>query len=142
MKWTWTERRRDGFDHETVWGFVVLAMLLAARFVPFHRLGISTCYLYRFFHIPCSLCGGSRTWEMLAHAHWREGFSLNPLAVVLFILAIVYDLYAAVVVLGRRRRLRLVAFGKTDRRISIALVVLAILSNWIYVIHAFRSRGW
>lgn len=133
MHLVWRKQRGGDFDHEAVWGTLALIGLLASRFFPFDRIGL-TCWLHRLTGIPCPSCGGTRAFVAMAHGHFVQGFLLNPLAAVAFVLILVAVPYCIAVVLLRKPRLRLTAVSSRDHATLVASVAGLIAVNWTYLI--------
>ena len=63
----------------------------------------------------------------------------NPLAFVAFCALIAFDLYAAIVVVGRMPRLRIVDWTITEKNVARIMVISLVALNWIYLL-AHRDR--
>ncbi|HEX8078266.1 MAG TPA: DUF2752 domain-containing protein, partial [Chthoniobacterales bacterium] len=89
--------------------------------------------------LPCITCGATRCAIAFAHGEFPLAWSWNPLAFVGMCGVALFDLYAAIVVLARLPRLRLVSWTRPEKfALRIAVIALAAI-NWIYLI-AHRGR--
>src|SRR5205085_4961025 len=88
---------------------------------------------------PCLTCGATRCALNLFHGSFLQAFSWNPLAFVALCGVALFDLYAAVVMLARLPRLRLVDWMRTDKHAARIGVIALIAANWIYLL-AHRGR--
>ena len=82
---------------------------------------------------PCALCGGTRSLKLMLSGDWPGALSMNPLVTVATSLLLVWLLYAAVVLLRRWPRVRLVEWTTLSVRWASGLVLLLVLANWGYV---------
>ncbi len=99
-------------------------------------LGLPTplCPLYALTGIPCPTCGMTRGLGCLLQGHIEEALLFNPLMMVALLSALLYLLYAGVVVIGRLPRLRREPLAETAAICVRIGAVLLIAVNWIYLI--------
>ncbi len=110
---------------------------VAARVFPspllVGRVTGAACWVHALLGIPCPTCGLTRALMALAHGDVRAALVVQPLATVAALLAVAYLPWAAGVVWGGWRPLRISASGVVGRRVRVALVVVVVL-NWAYLI--------
>jgi hypothetical protein len=70
----------------------------------------------------------------LAHGDFLLALSWNPLAFGVLCGLIVFDIYAAMVLVGRTRRLRLVDWTATEKRMVRIAVIGLVALNWSYLL--------
>ena len=80
--------------HEPIWGGIGLAALLAARWLPLDRLGLSLCPLKTITGLPCFLCGGTRGFVAAVHFDLPLAWGFNPIAFLLALGLLVYVPYS------------------------------------------------
>lgn len=106
-------------------------MLLPERFVPVCRFRALT-------GVPCITCGSFRCAKLMLAGRLLEAWRMQPLASVAALAIALFSVYAWVVVLGRRPRLRLEGLSKGARRVALGIVIGVVLANWLYLIAAGR----
>ena len=101
-------------------------------------LGLPTpfCPLHALTGIPCPTCGMTRGLVCLLQGQIEEALLFNPLMMVALLSALLYLLYAGVVVIGRLPRLRWEPLSQTAAICVRIGVVLLIAVNWIYLMCA------
>jgi len=134
MRCYWRQQRRGEFDHEAVWGALVLGALAAARLFPFDRVPVWVCWFHRLSGLPCPGCGSTRAFVDLAHGRWTAGFALNPLAGALFLMSLCYVPYAAWVVIAHKPRLRATPMSPRERRTLFLALIAIVFANWVYLV--------
>ena len=79
-------------------------------------------------------CGATRSAIALLHGDFLAALKLNPMIFVALWAVVIFDLYAAAVLVSGAARLRFELANRTERwRIVAALFVLAGL-NWVYLL--------
>lgn len=130
MKLAWVAPR-TGPDHEWIWPPVLAAGLLLARFEawlpPTLRLW---CPLKAVSGVPCPGCGTTRALRSFASLDLFAAFRWNPLATVGAVLALAFCVYAAIALISRSRRLRVLELSVAER----VLAVVVVLANWIWLV--------
>jgi hypothetical protein len=72
------------------------------------------------------------------HGHFLAALKWNPLIFALLCGVIAFDLYAVLVLVARAPRVR-VAFGQKAQKYARAIVIIALASNWAYLICHWRD---
>jgi hypothetical protein len=130
----WRPLRPGELDHERVWLFITLVCAFVAW--VWLRSGVPTpkCWWHQFTGLPCIGCGSTRCVRYALHGAWTAAFLMNPLCFATLAGLVLYDLYAAVVLVFRLPRVRIEQcptwVGWTVR---LSVVALA-LTNWAWLI--------
>jgi hypothetical protein len=104
---------------------------LGARYAP-HAV---TCPFRSLTGHPCPSCGLTRGFTAIAHGDLARGLAHNPL--VLGVMLLLLAALGLRLVLGRVPRLRAT---RRERRISLAVFLLLIAFNWVYVLKVDRPE--
>jgi Protein of unknown function (DUF2752) len=139
MRLVWRKLAPGEFDYELVWLAVSVAAAVGGAI--WLRLGLPMphCPFLAITGYPCLTCGATRCSIALLHGNLAAAWLWNPLAFATLCALALYDLYAAIVLLGGLPRARLVdwtARQKTAVRIG---VVALIIVNWVYLL-SHRGR--
>ncbi|QDU59401.1 hypothetical protein Pan216_02290 [Planctomycetes bacterium Pan216] len=134
MKLTWHRPVRGDFDHERLWGGVILlaAVTMLVWFGLF-ALPTPSCLFKESTGLPCPTCGSTRAVEALLSGKFGASLRLNPMVPAGAVLVSLYLCYAVVVVVFRLPRARL----QIDDGMWWALLSIAsagFLGVWIYVV--------
>lgn len=121
-------------DPELIWGSILLLAALLATAWLFSGIATPRCLLHAATGIPCPTCGMTRAIWHLMHGEIGRAFLLNPLMTAALLGAALYVCYAAVVVIGRLRRLRLEALTKTEANLVRIAAIGLLAANWLYLI--------
>jgi hypothetical protein len=119
-----------------LWAVAIVLAWLGAIAAYELRLGPDAptlCNLRRLTGIPCPTCGATRAGMAIIDGRVLDAIAFNPLVVIGGAIAAV--LIALRVALGRAVRVDLPVWG---RRVTWALLAVAFVTNWIYVIR----RDW
>jgi hypothetical protein len=116
--------------------FLVVSSGIAASCTLWLSLGMPWpgCWVRRLTGLPCPTCGATRCALALVHGDLAGALRHNPLILICYGATLLVDLYAAVVVLFRLRRLRLADVPAKVKRPLSAMIVLALTANWIYLL--------
>ncbi len=130
----WRPLRKNELDHELIWLFVSLAAF-ACVYLWFHlKLRTPSCAFHELTGWPCPACGSTRCLRHLLAARWNAALQINPLAALTMAATLIFDLYAATVLLFRLPRLRWdFMTAQTARLLRIATLTLLAL-NWAWLI--------
>ena len=108
------------------WGAMVAVFHLATQ----HGMDApSLCHFKSLTGVPCPTCGGTRAAFSLAHLHPLEALAYNPLLTVLMVVGCGYLLVRTLTGRGVR-----VEWTRRGRAGGVALLVIAVLANWAWVI--------
>ncbi|MDB6170840.1 MAG: hypothetical protein JWL59_151 [Chthoniobacteraceae bacterium] len=132
---SWRYLKKNELDHELLWLCVSLAGLLMAAIWFRLKLQTPVCTFHELTGWPCPSCGCTRCLRHLLAARWMAALQINPLATAVAVFFLGFDLYAAVVTLGRLPRLRWDAITpRAANRLRIVAVTVIAL-NWAWLIH-------
>ncbi|MFL6520419.1 MAG: DUF2752 domain-containing protein [Chthoniobacterales bacterium] len=139
MRLVWRRITSSDFNHELVWLAVSVAAAVGGAI--WLRLGLPTlrCPFLAVTGYPCLTCGATRCAIALGHGNFSAGWLWNPLALVALCGVIVFDVYAAIVLVGRTPRLRIIDWTPAARNAVRIAVVTLIVVNWTYLlVHHMR----
>ena len=134
MRLVWRRVSPADFNHELVWLAVSAAALIGG--LVWLGLGLPglRCPFLAVTGYPCLTCGATRCTIALLHGNFPQAWSWNPLALVALCGVALFDLYAAVVLLARTPRFRVIDWTRTEKKgVRVAVVVL-IAVNWAYLL--------
>jgi Protein of unknown function (DUF2752) len=139
MRLVWRRIPPEGFNHELIWLAVSLVAVVAGG--AWLALGLPwvACPFRAATGYPCLTCGATRCALALSLGHLSMAWSWNPLAFLALCGAALFDVYAAVVLLARGPRLRVVDWTRAEKNAVRIGVILLILVNWAYLV-AHRSQ--
>lgn len=117
--------------HELLWPPLGLGALALARFAPLEGLGYH-CPFHLITGLPCVGCGGTRALVALTHGELGAALALNPLAVLLAAVFLLFVAYAiGALWLGRRWRPQPTRAQAGALRAS---AITAVAANWLYLL--------
>jgi hypothetical protein len=122
------------FDHELVWLTVTVAAALAGAGWLWLGLGLPRCPLLAMTGYPCLTCGATRCAIAFGHGRCFQALHWNPLALVGILGLVLFDLYAAIVLVARLPRLRLTNWTRTEKNVARSAVTVLLLANWIFLL--------
>ena len=126
-------------DYELVWLSVTLVSLgLAATWLA---LGLPWphCFFLAITGYPCLTCGATRCAIAFFHLDLWNAWKWNPLVFVSLCGLSIFDAYAFCVLILCARRLRIVQSTAREKTFARWVMILLLLSNWIYLLS--RPRG-
>ena len=126
-------------DHELIWLAVSVASIAGGAAWLALALPWPQCPFFAVTGLPCVTCGATRSTIAFLHGDFLSALRWNPLAFVAFCALIVFDLYAAIVIVGRTARLRIVDWTVTEKNLARVAVLSLLALNWIYLL-AHRDR--
>ena len=130
-------RRRlapDEVDHELIWLSVSLGSLAFAALWFALRLPWPHCLFLSITGHPCFTCGATRCAIAFFHADFLSAWKWNPLVFVFLSGLSIFDAYAFAVLATRSARLRIVRFTPVEKQFVRSLVIILLVSNWIYLL--------
>ena len=134
MRLLWRPRLAHEGDPELIWLAVSVASIALATGWLALALPWPKCPFLAVTGLPCLTCGATRSSIAVLHGDVFAAVGWNPLAFVALCGLVVFDLYAAIVLVGRTRRLRIVDWSVTEKNV-VRLAVLCLLAlNWIYLL--------
>lgn len=134
MRLVWRRTLPAEFNYELVW--LVVSVAAAIGGAIWLRLGFPTlrCPFLAVTGYPCLTCGATRSAIAVLHGNFSTAWLWNPLALVALCGVGLFDVYAAIVLITRGPRLRLVDWTRREKNaVRIAFVAL-IAVNWIYLL--------
>lgn len=134
MRLLWRPRPANGLDHELIWLAVSTTSIAAGAAWLGLALPWPRCAFLAVTGLPCVTCGATRCAIALVQGDFLSALTWNPFAFVVLCGLIVFDLYAAMVLVGRTRRLRLVDWTVAEKRMVRIAVIGLLALNWIYLL--------
>ena len=134
MRLVWRRRSAHGPDHELIWLGVSAAVLAGGAAWLALSLPWPRCPFFAVTGWPCLTCGATRGTIAFLHGDFLSALRWNPLAAVALGGVIVFDLYAAIVLLGRTHRLRIVDWTVAEKKMMRIAVISLLALNWIYLL--------
>ncbi len=134
MRLLWRRRTASETDHELIWFGVSVATIGGAAAWLAMGLPWPRCPFFAVTGLPCLTCGATRAALAFLHGDFLSAWKWNPLATVAFCGVIAFDLYAAVVLVGRRPRLRIVDWTGTEKNAARIAAISLLALNWIYLL--------
>ena len=139
MRLLWRRRFANGPDHELIWLAVSAVSIAGAAAWLAMALPWPRCPFLAVTGLPCVTCGATRSTIAFLHGDFLTAWQWNPLAFVAFCALIAFDLYAAIVLVGRTPRLRILDWTVTEKNVARIAVLSLLALNWIYLL-AHRDR--
>ena len=134
MRLVWRRLPTAGPDHELIWLSVSVALLAAGAAWLALGLAWPQCPFLAMTGLPCLTCGATRATFAFVRGDFLSALSWNPLAFLALMGVAVFDLYAAVVLLSRSARPRVVDWTRIEKNVVRIAIVCALLANWIYLL--------
>ncbi len=134
MRLVWRRVPANEFNYELVWLSVSVAAAVFGSI--WLRLGLPAphCPFLEITGYPCLTCGATRCAIALTHFDFAQAWRWNPLAFAALCGLGLFNLYAAVVLLGRLPRLRTIDWSHGQKNAVRVAVVVLIVGNWIYLL--------
>jgi hypothetical protein len=137
MTYEWRHLQPRELDQEQLWlSIAVACMLIVAlgQVSTQFEIPVPLCPLKHITGIPCPTCGGTRAVKALfGHGAVLAALRWNPLVAMAALAAIPVLIYAALVIVFRWPRLR-VLFAPADQRLLRVAAWIAIIANWAFLI--------
>ena len=139
MRLVWRRIPPDNFNHELVW--LVVSVAAAVGGAVWLRLGLPTlrCPFLAVTGYPCLTCGATRCAIALGHGNFFAAWLWNPLALAVLSGVVVFDVYAAIILIARAPRLRVIDWTRSEKNAVRITVLALIVINWIYLL-AHRAQ--
>jgi len=134
MRLLWRDRPANGPDHELIWLAVSVASVAGAAVWLALGLPWPKCPFLATTGLPCVTCGATRSAIAFLHGDFLLALRWNPLAFVAFCAVIAFDLYAAIVLVGRMPRLRIIDWSVAEKKVVRIAVISLLALNWIYLL--------
>lgn len=134
MRLVWRRRSANESDHELIWLGVSLASIALgagwfATGLPWPR-----CPFHAVTGWPCVTCGATRSTIAFLHGDVVSALRWNPLVWAALCGIIFFDLYAAIVLVGRKPRLRIVNWSVGEKKMVRIAAISLLALNWIYLL--------
>ena len=126
-------------DHELIWLSASLVSLGVAAAWLTVGLPWPRCVFHQLTGLPCITCGMTRSAIAFFHAHFLAAFEWNPLVFAFMCGVTTFDLYAFAVVTTRAPRLRLIFRSGAEKQYARAIVIAALVLNWVYLLSHWRD---
>lgn len=134
MRLLWRRRSANGPDHELIWLAVSAAAVAGSAAWLAMALPWPRCPFFALTGLPCVTCGATRATIAFLHGDFLSALRWNPLAAVSICGLVVFDLYAAIVLVGRTPRLRIVDWTVAEKKVARIVVIGLLALNWIYLL--------
>ena len=102
----WRHMRPGELDHERLWLAVSVSIFFIGWVLIHAGVPLPKCLWHELTGLPCPGCGGTRCARAILSGSPWTAFVMNPLVFASFVSMIVYDIYAAIVLLFGLPRLR------------------------------------
>jgi hypothetical protein len=139
MRLVWRRVSSQGFNHELIWLAVSVAAVIAGGVWLVLGLPWLGCPFRSVTGYPCLTCGATRCAIAFSYGNMLIAWSWNPLAFLAICGMALFDVYAALVLLTRGPRLRIVEWTRAEKNAVRIAVVVLIAVNWAYLL-AHRSQ--
>ena len=139
MRLVWRKLAPGEFNYELLWLAVSVAAAVGGAIWLGLGLPMPHCPFLAVTGYPCLTCGATRCSMALIHGSFSAAWLWNPLAFVTLCGLALYDLYAAIGLLGGLPRARLVDWTAMEKNAVRIGVVALIVVNWVYLL-AHRGR--
>lgn len=134
MRVVWRRMPDAGFDHELVWLVVSVATAIGGAIWLGLHLPTPRCPFLAVTGYPCLTCGATRCAIALSHGNISAAWLWNPLALIALCGVVLFDVYAAAVLITRAPRLRLADWTRAEKNVVRLAVIALIAANWIYLL--------
>ena len=134
MRLLWRGRSANEPDHELIWLAVSASSIAGGAVWLAFALPWPRCAFLAVTGLPCVTCGATRCAIAFLRGDFLSALRWNPLAFVAFCALIAFDLYAAIVVVGRTPRLRIVDWTIAQKNAGRIVVISLLALNWIYLL--------
>jgi hypothetical protein len=126
-------------DHELIWLTVSLGSLGIAALWFTLGLPWPRCIFHEFTGLPCVTCGATRSTIEFFRGHFLAALKWNPLVFLFLCGVAAFDVYAFAVVTTCSPRLRLVFGNQSETQYARAILIAALVLNWVYLLSHWRQ---
>ncbi|SRR6266404_3572898 len=126
-------------NYELLWFSISAAAVASAAIWLALDLPWPHCVFLALTGHPCLTCGATRAAIQLFHGRFAAALGWNPLAFVSLCGVILFDIYAAIVLVTRAPRLRIGHITPVEKTILRAAVITALTLNWIYLLAHWKQ---
>jgi len=130
----WRHLYPGELDHERIWLAVSLCVMLVGWVVLISGAPTPRCVWHDLTGLPCPGCGGTRCVRHLLGGRLGAAFAMNPLIFLGMVAVVLYDIYAAIVLVFRLPRLRIEHIPRWVENGTRAGAVALLLANWAWLI--------
>src|SRR5436305_6698668 len=134
MRLGWRELARHETDHELIWLTISVAAFIMAAVWLALGLPWPQCLFLAVTGHPCITCGATRCAIAFARGQFAGALQWNPLVFSGLCGVVLFDIYAAVAVSTRSRRLRLIELNAVEARIIRIATFIILAGNWTYLL--------
>ena len=139
--WRWRRLAPGETDHELLWLTVLVSVTVPAIFWLQGNLPVPGCPFAHWTGVPCPTCGGTRALRALISGQPAEALFWNPLITLGCGAALVFALYAALVLALRLPRLRLEPLPEQVVRIVRLTLWTLLGANWLWLLLQVPAGG-
>ena len=131
----------DGADriHEWAWGGLSAAAVLGARLLPFDSMPALPCMFRELTGYPCMSCGMTRAFRYMAHAQPATAWRYSPLGCAVFVVALLWASYSALVLCARLPVLRVELTRSWESRALRLFLLSLVVANWIWIVPVHKQ---
>lgn len=133
MQISWRRVAPGESDQELIWLIVSVAALAGGGAWLALGLPWPRCPFLDITGFPCMTCGATRSAIAFLHGDFLAALRWNPLAFAALCALVVFDLYAVIVIVRRKTRLRIVDWTIAEKNAVRIAVISLIALNWIYL---------
>ena len=134
MRLVWRPLPPAASDPELIWLAVSLTAAIGGAIWLHFGLPMLRCPFLALTGYPCMTCGATRCSIAFLHGNFSGAWLWNPLAFLALCGVVLFDVYAAIVLIARAPRLRLIDWTRREKNAVRIAVVAVILVNWIYLL--------
>jgi hypothetical protein len=134
MRFELRRLRAGELDHELIWLCVTVGAAAVMIGWMWLQLAWPTCSFRTITGLPCLTCGATRAAVSLLRGDWLAAWRFNPLATAAMSALAAYNIYAALVLLMRAPRVRIVTGSPRVRPVVLSIAAVVALLNWTYLL--------
>ena len=139
MRLLWRHPADGEPDPELIWLGISVAALGGAAVWLALCLPWPRCPFLALTGFPCMTCGATRSAMAFLHGDFLASWRWNPLGFAALCGLVVFDLYAAIVLVTRAARLRIVDWTAREKNAARSIAVVLLVVNWIYLLSHWRQ---